>query len=125
MTFRLFSLCIVLFVFVIMSAVTVAGEVDVVDVKVKALGQQRFDIAVTLLHDDTGWDHYANAWEVLDEQGNTIGVRVLYHPHVDEQPFTRRLTVSIPESVKVITLRGKDSVHGDGGLTMTIDLNDL
>lgn len=125
MTFRLFSLCIVLFVFITTSAVTVAGEVDVVDVKVKALGQQRFDIAVTLLHDDTGWDHYANAWEMLDEQGNTIGERVLHHPHVNEQPFTRSLTVSIPESVKVITLRGKDSVHGDGGLTMTIDLSDL
>ncbi len=56
----------------------------------------RFD--VTLLHDDTGWDHYADGWEILDADGNSSGFRKLHHPHVNEQPFTRSLSgVDLPE----------------------------
>lgn len=55
----------------------------------------RFD--VTIRHPDTGWDHYADGWRVLDMDGNELGMRVLFHPHVDEQPFTRSLDgVKIP-----------------------------
>lgn len=99
-----------------------ADEVDVVDVSIEALGDQRFRVNVALLHADSGWDHYANQWVVLDEAGNTIGTRELLHPHVNEQPFTRSLTLEIPVSVKVITLVGFDSVHADGGATMTLDV---
>ena len=35
----------------------------------------RFD--VTLAHPDTGWDHYADGWELIDDAGNQIAeVRV-------------------------------------------------
>lgn len=50
-------------------------------------------IHVTLSHPDTGWDHYADGWEVLDENGQRLGLRVLVHPHVEEQPFTRSLAL--------------------------------
>ncbi len=99
-----------------------AGEADVVDVAVKPLGERRYRISVTLAHADTGWDHYANAWQVLDEQGKVIGERVLHHPHVNEQPFTRSLSLEIPAGVKRIRLRGKDSVHAFGGKEMTVTL---
>lgn len=46
-------------------------------------------IHVTLSHPDTGWDHYANFWHVLDDKGNVLAERELVHPHVHEQPFTR------------------------------------
>jgi len=48
-----------------------------------------FDI--TIRHPDTGWDHYADGWRVLDMQGNELGMRVLHHPQETEQPFTRSL----------------------------------
>ncbi len=94
---------------------TYAGEADVVDVSIQPLGDNRYQISVTLSHADTGWEHYANAWEVLDEEGQLIGERILYHPHVNEQPFTRSLTVTIAPEIKKISLRGKDNVHGYGG----------
>jgi hypothetical protein len=50
-------------------------------------------VHVTLTHPDTGWDHYADGWEVLDADGTRLGLRELLHPHVDEQPFTRSLTL--------------------------------
>ncbi|MGI9421981.1 MAG: hypothetical protein ACR2PA_02230 [Hyphomicrobiaceae bacterium] len=102
---------------------SIAGGADVVGVKVAKSGNAfRFD--VTLKHADTGWKHYANKWEVVDPAGKVLGTRVLYHPHVDEQPFTRSLSgVKIPASVKMVTVRAYDSKHGgDGGKHMTIDV---
>jgi hypothetical protein len=113
---------IALFIILLSASLSHAGEVDVVDVKVHSNGDHHYQIAVTLKHSDTGWDHYANAWEALDENGTVIGERILHHPHVNEQPFTRSLRLSIPASIKKITVRGKDSVHGYGGKTITLEL---
>ena len=71
----------------------------------------RFD--VTLSHPDTGWDHYADGWEVLDADGNSLGLRVLVHPHVAEQPFTRSLSgVSVPAGASVVYVRARCNVDG-------------
>ena len=99
-----------------------AGEADVVDVKVTHMSGQEYRISVTLEHADTGWDHYANAWQIFDENDNLIGERVLHHPHVNEQPFTRSLTLNIPKDIKVIIIKGQDSVHGLGGKSLRVEL---
>jgi len=44
---------------------------------------------VTIASNDTGMDHYADWWEVVDADGNLVYRRVLLHDHADEQPFTR------------------------------------
>jgi hypothetical protein len=73
----------------------------------------RFD--VTLKHTDTGWDHYADGWGVYLPDGTELGYRVLAHPHVNEQPFTRSLgRVEIPQGTKTVIIRPRDSVHGLG-----------
>ena len=46
-----------------------AGEADVLDVKVEALGNGKFRFDVTVEHHDDGWDHYANAWQVIGPDG--------------------------------------------------------
>ncbi len=100
-----------------------AGEVDVVGVSVDRMngGTYRFD--VTLRHDDKGWDHYADAWEVVGRDGTIYATRVLVHPHVNEQPFTRSKSgIAIPGGVKTVTIRGHDKVHKYGGKTMEVML---
>lgn len=92
-----------------------AGEADVVDGTITALGGGRYQINATVAHADTGWDHYADRWDVLAPDGTLLGVRELAHPHVNEQPFTRSVTLTIPEGITTITLRANDSVHGLGG----------
>ncbi len=100
-----------------------AGEVDVVGVKAAKSGNGTYRFSVTLKHADTGWDHYADKWEVVGPDGNVLGKRVLAHPHVNEQPFTRSLSgVKIPAGVTKVTLRGGDKVHGTGGVEMTVEL---
>ena len=48
-------------------------------------------ISATVLSADTGWDKYADRWEVRAPDGRVLGERVLAHPHENEQPFTRAL----------------------------------
>lgn len=99
-----------------------AGEADVVDVKITGSGE-RFNFSVTLKHADEGWDHYADKWEVVGPDGTIYGTRVLAHPHVDEQPFTRSLSgVEIPAGIGKVTVRAGDSVHGFGGREMEVTL---
>ena len=102
-----------------------AGEADVVAVAVTKAGGQEYRFDVTVLHDDEGWDHYANRWEVLDAEGNILATRVLAHPHVNEQPFERSLgNVAIPADITSVTIRAHDSVHEHGGVEVTIQLPD-
>ena len=93
-----------------------AGKVDVETVSFRQAADGSYHFDVTLRHADAGWDHYADRWEVLTPDGEVIATRTLYHPHVDEQPFTRSLSgVKIAEGVKRVVVRGHDSVHGYGG----------
>ena len=99
-----------------------AGEADVVEAEMDCDGSV-CDFSVTVRHDDQGWDHYADNWEVLDPDGNVLGVRELVHPHVEEQPFTRSLRgVEIPPEVTEVVIRAHDSVHGYGGAELTINI---
>jgi len=86
---------------------------------------------VTVRHPDTGWDDYADGWDVVLSDG--MGVvkpdasqpftRVLFHPHENEQPFTRSQSgIVLPEWVSIVTVRAHDSVHGFGGREVTVVL---
>ena len=106
---RLVSAAIAVF---LASSAAVAGEAEVIDVKVTAAASG-FRFEVTVRHDNEGWDHYADRWEVLGPDGEVLAVRVLAHPHEYEQPFTRGLTgVEIAAGVRRV--RVHDSVHGEG-----------
>ncbi|MCF8468001.1 MAG: hypothetical protein K9G33_11405 [Sneathiella sp.] len=99
-----------------------AGEADVVSVEVTKVEADVYRFSVTVMHADESWDHYADRWEVLDLKGNSLGTRVLMHPHVDEQPFTRSMTLSIPMHVREVIVRAHDKLHGYGGAEMNVTL---
>jgi len=89
-----------------------AGEVEIVKATATQSGGS-WTFSVTLKHGDTGWDHYADMWQVLSPEGELLGERVLLHPHVDEQPFTRTLSgVTVPQGVSEVVIRARDTVHG-------------
>ena len=100
-----------------------AGEADVVAVEAVKDGAGVYRFHVTVAHGDTGWDHYADKWDVVAPDGTVLGTRDLLHPHENEQPFTRSLGgVAIPPGVTRVTLRAHDSVHGYGGREVAADL---
>lgn len=102
-----------------------ANEADVIKVEIEKSSNNTYSFSVTVLHKDTGWEHYVNKWEVLDEMGRVLGTRVLQHPHVGEQPFTRTLSgIKIPDSVKAVTIQAHDSIHKYGGKALSIKLHD-
>lgn len=109
----------------VLSLPVYAGEADVIAVDVSCSDSRvcRFD--VTVRHADEGWEHYANRWEVLSPAGEILATRVLAHPHVNEQPFTRSLTnVSIPGELAEVIVRAHDLVHGYGGTERVVPMPD-
>lgn len=82
-----------------------------------------WQFSVTLSHPDTGWDHYADGWRVLDMDGNELGLRVLAHPHVNEQPFTRSLGgVVVPEGTSQVQIQARCLVDGWEERKYTLEL---
>lgn len=113
---------LVAFSAVVTAAHVQAGEVEVVAVRLVQAGAA-WEAQVTLRHDDAGWDHYADEWRVVDGADSVLGRRVLYHPHVDEQPFTRALTgLRIPDETNIVYVEAHDNVHGWSPRRMKVDL---
>jgi len=81
--------------------------------------------SVTVLSDDTGWDKYADLWELRDPlTGDVLDSRMLLHPHETEQPFKRSLSgVEIPEGTDTVVIAARDSVVGFCGTEFTLDLS--
>lgn len=109
------------------SGAVIAGGVEVVDIEARrtgaTAGASTWTFSVSLRHDDEGWDHYADAWEVRSPDGALLGRRVLAHPHVTEQPFTRSKSgIEIPNDVATVLVRGRDLVHGYQGEPMEFTL---
>ncbi|MEI4233584.1 hypothetical protein [Roseovarius sp. D22-M7] len=85
---------------------------QILDATIEKTGMS-WRVDVTIRHPDTGWDHYADGWEVLDADGNRLGHRELHHPHVDEQPFTRALAnLALPDDTREVFIRAHCSVDG-------------
>ncbi len=102
---------------------TNAGEVKILAADFTRSANNQWAVSVTLKHHDTGWDHYADDWRVVDNKGNVLGNRVLYHPHVSEQPFTRSLSgVKIPPGLTQVYIEAHDKVHGWTPDRLAVDL---
>jgi len=100
-----------------------AGEANVIDVKFRLNNDRSYHFDVTVKDQDEGWEHYVNKWEILSPDGTVLATRVLHHPHVNEQPFTRSIySVKIPKGIKNVTVRAYDSVHHYGGIEYDVSL---
>ena len=99
-----------------------ANEVEIVQVEFVKSGSS-WRVNTTLKHDDTGWEHYADAWRVVAENGDKLGERILFHPHENEQPFTRSLPrLTIPDKTKIVYVEAHDKKHGWSKQRVRIDL---
>ena len=98
------------------------AQVEFVLVTASSGGTWRFEVRIR--HNDQGWSHYADLWEVVaPETGDVLGTRVLAHPHDNEQPFTRSQSgISIPQNLTEVIVRAKCNVHGYGGKSILVDL---
>lgn len=111
------------FVLVIAASPLMAEEPVIEHVAVTRTAPETYRFDVTIRHPDTGWDHYADGWRVLDMDGNELGLRVLFHPHVDEQPFTRSLGgVKIPAGTTQVQIQARDLPEGWNAGTTVVDL---
>lgn len=107
-----------------------AADADVLDVEATQTGENTWTFAVTVAHPDSGWDDYADGWDVVLPDGTVIKpdpnspfTRLLLHPHETEQPFTRSQGgIVIPADVTQVMVRAHDLVDGFGGVEVVVDL---
>ena len=100
-----------------------AGSADVTKVEVRKVSAGVYDFDVTVRSDDTGWDRYADRFEVLTLDGTMLGTRELLHPHETEQPFTRDLHgLHIPADVHRVIVRAHHKTRGYDGMVVTVTL---
>jgi len=99
-----------------------ANEVEIVQVEFVKSGSS-WRVNTTLEHDDTGWEHYADVWRIVTEKGDKLGERILFHPHENEQPFTRSLPrLTIPEKTNIVFVEAHDKKHGWSKQRVRVDL---
>jgi hypothetical protein len=97
-----------------------SGCADVVGVSIES-GPSGFSIAATVSSADTGWEKYADTWQVRTLDGIVLGERVLAHPHETEQPFTRSLSgVDIPRDITEVVVVARDLVEGFCGAAFNV-----
>ena len=109
---------------------TSSANADVIYVRAVQFTDGGWTFHVTVSHPDTGWDDYANGWDIVLPDGTKLLVhegdaftRLLAHPHETEQPFTRSQSgIIIPENVTQLTVRAHDIVDGFGGQEILVDL---
>lgn len=107
-----------------------APNADVLFVTASQQSGDTWQFAVTIEHPDTGWEDYADGWDVVLADGTVAKpdpdspfTRLLLHPHETEQPFTRSQGgIIVPPDSPLVTVRAHDMVDGFGGREVTVDL---
>ena len=106
------------------------ADADVTYVRATQTAVGVWSFQVTVAHPDTGWEDYADGWDVVLPDGMVLKpdpespfTRLLLHPHENEQPFTRsQSNIQIPTEITQVSVRAHDSVHGFGGKVVVVDL---
>lgn len=107
------------------------ADADVLYVRAVQASDGSWTFHVTVQHPDTGWEDYADGWDVVTPDGSVLKpdsgspfTRLLLHPHENEQPFTRSQSgITIPGSVTQVRVRAHDLLHGFGGREVFVDLS--
>lgn len=90
-------------------------------VEVQANGLYAF--SVTIVHNEGGWSHYVDRWEILGADGSVLATRTLYYPDDTDVPFTRSLAnVQTPIGAREVTIRANCSVDGYGDNELVVEL---
>lgn len=106
------------------------GNADVLHVRAVEASDGTWTFHVTVEHPDSGWEDYADGWDVVTPDGEVLKpdpdsafTRLLLHPHEGEQPFTRSQSrIAIPSGTTQVRVRAHDLVDGYGGREVVVDL---
>lgn len=106
----------------LVAASAAAGEVEIMDVEFRISGKA-WDVRAMLRHQDSGWEHYADALRVVMDDGVELGSVIFEAPHVGEDVFKPAIRgVFIPQGVMTVYVEAHDNVHGWSRQRVKVDL---
>lgn len=117
--FTIFAACLLLLIWA--PGPAAASPPEVLKVVFEKSGEE-WRVSVTLAHADSGWKHYADRWVIESLEGKELARRVLAHPHVEEQPFTRSASVRLPAGLNRVRVRAGDNLGGLDSNIVTVVL---
>jgi len=77
-----------------------------------------YQFVVEVASPDTGCNQYADWWEVVSVNGQSLYRRILLHSHVDEQPFVRSGGPVDISADTLVYVRAHMNTNGYGGQVM-------
>ena len=88
--YRLYFISSILLIMFIHNAQ--AGTVEILAVEFHKTGMDTWSVRVTLKHDDMGWEHYADNWQIVNENGKILKVKeVIEDDYLKRVPLKREL----------------------------------
>lgn len=105
-----------------------AAQVEVVDVELVRHPQARWELIVSLNHEDRDRNHFCDRLEGLDQDGKRIFQWYFYEPKIkdveEDGPVRRRVRpVPLPSGVTQLILRAHCKLSGWGRSGLVVDLS--
>ena len=108
---------------IVFTTFLMAEKADVIDAKIKKSYGGSYVAYVKIKHNDVDASHFADEWEILDENGKRITVRLIFGPQPGKEIIDSELYgFKIPKGTKKIIIRAHCSKDGFGGKEFEIDL---
>ena len=83
--------------------------------RVMKLSDERYQFEINIVHEDNGWDHFVNRWEIVGNGGKVLATDVLHYPRIGEGIVWRVLTgVKVDADTEYVIYRLHDLKHGYG-----------
>ena len=87
------------------------------------VGHSLYHFRVTILHEDTGWDNYVEAWEIIGPDGEVLGERPFFEPKPGKlEQLTALSGVIIPTEVETVEIRARHYPEGYSGEAVQVNL---
>ncbi len=112
-----------LFLSIFLGVSLFAEKADVIDAKIKKSYGGSYVAYVKIRHHDIDYNDFVSEWQILDQNGTPITVRLEFGPKPGKEVIeTDLIGFQIPKGTTSLTFRAKCSKEGYGGKEFVIDL---
>ncbi len=101
-----------------------AQKADVIEAKVKKSFGGKYVAYVKIDHKDEGYEHFADRWEIFDQNGKRLTIRIIFSPTTEKETIESYLYgFAVPEGTKKLIFKAHCNKDGWGGKEYVLNLD--